>query len=203
MGYVSGDDLMMKFGPNAASLHEELPQHLDSANQEFHPQPNTFSFAKKESVPIVLASAYLGARAIVEGLRQGADIILCGRVADASPVIAAAWHWHSWSDTDYDPLAGALVAGHLIECSAYVTGGNFSGFTEHDLETFMDPGFPIAEIEADGTCIITKHDKTGGLITVDTVTCQLLYEIQGNIYLNSDVKAHLDHVSISQISENR
>lgn len=194
---------MAQFGSDLASMRENMPKHLDSANSDIHPQANTFSFLEKESIPIVLASAYLGARAIVEGLRQGADIIICGRVADASPVIGAAWYWHSWSATDYDSLAGALVAGHLIECSAYVTGGNYAGFTEHDLDTFIDPGFPIAEIDTDGSCIITKHEPTGGMITADTVTCQLLYEIQGNIYLNSDVAACLDHISIVEVARNR
>lgn len=194
---------MPDLGPDLASMHNNLPRHLDSSNSNVHLQPNTFSFLKKDSIPIVSASAYLGARAITEGLQQGADIIICGRVADASPVIGAARYWHSWADTEYDSLAGALVAGHLIECSAYVTGGNFSGFTEYDQDIFLDPGFPIAEIDADGTCVITKHDNTGGLINTDTVTCQLLYEIQGNIYLNSDVKAYLDDVSIIQMGENR
>ena len=80
-----------------------------------------------ENHPLVSANAYLGARAIVKGLEAGADIIICGRVADASPVIGAAWYWHGWSDESYDALAGGLVAGHLIECSAYVTGANFAG----------------------------------------------------------------------------
>ncbi|RFU32914.1 hypothetical protein B7463_g3417, partial [Scytalidium lignicola] len=203
IGYVSGDDLMTHFGPDLASMHENMPKHLDSANPNIHLQANTFSFLEQKSIPIVLANAYLGARAIVEGLRQGTNIIICGRVADASPVIGAAWYWHSWSSINYDSLAGALIAGHLIECSAYVTGGNFSGFTEHDLEAFLDPGFPITEIDADGSCIITKHENTGGMITTDTVTCQLLYEIQGNMYLNSDVTACLDHISILEISKNR
>lgn len=96
-----------------------------------------------------------------------------------------------------------MIAGHLIECSAYVTGANFSGCTEYDEDIFVDPGFPIAEIEADGSCTITKHDGTGGMITTDTVVTQFLYEIQGNHYLNSDVTAVLDRISVSQVSENQ
>lgn len=96
-----------------------------------------------------------------------------------------------------------MIAGHLIECSAYVTGANFSGFTEHDQDIFIDPGFPIAEIEADGSCTITKHEATGGMITPSTVVAQFLYEIQGNHYLNSDVTAVLDNISVSRLSENR
>lgn len=194
---------MPTVGPDLAHLQGGIPKHLDSWNPDLQLQDNTFSFLKGEEIPIVLASAYLGAHTIVKGLQQGADIIICGRVSDASPVIAAAWYWHSWSATDYDSLGGSLIAGHLIECSAYVTGGNFSGFTQYPEDTFVDPGFPIAEIHADGSCTITKHEGTGGMITKDTVISQFLYEIQGNHYLNSDVAAVLHNVTVTQESENR
>lgn len=179
-------------------------QHLDASNESVKPGPLTYAFLNaSEPVPMVSAHAYLGARGIVDGLRRGADIIICGRVADASPVIAAAWYWHSWTETDYDRLAGALVAGHLIECSAYVTGGNFSGFDRYPIDRFIEPGFPIAEIDVDGTCTITKHANTGGMVDVDTVRCQFLYELQGNIYLNSDVSAILDDITIEQHGKDR
>ncbi|OBT57060.1 hypothetical protein VE04_02366 [Pseudogymnoascus sp. 24MN13] len=203
VAYVSGDDLMSKLGPDLASLGDKLPRHLDSVNPNVQVPNSSLAFQALPSVPIVSANAYLGARAIVEGLRAGADIIICGRVSDASPVIAAAWYWHSWKDTDYNQLAGSLIAGHLIECSAYSTGGNFSGFTEYDLETFIEPGFPIAEIDADGTCIIGKHLGTGGMITEDTIRCQFLYELQGNIYLHSDVKAYLNNVVVTLVGKDR
>lgn len=193
VAYVSGDDLLEKLRSDPTLLDSKLT-HLDSANKtlaNIQEKP-----AKLTPETVVSANAYVGARAIVEGLRAGADIIICGRVSDASPVIGAAWYWHSWDDTDYDELAGALVAGHLIECSAYACGGNFSGFTDYGLETFVQPGFPIADISADGSCVITKHPGTGGMVTPDTIRCQLLYELQGNIYLHSDVKAYLDNVSI-------
>jgi len=190
-------------GKDLAALKDTLPPHLDSDNPDVKLPWNTLDPSKSKSIPLVSANAYLGARAIVQGLRLGADIIICGRVADASPVIGAAWYWHSWSDTDYDRLAGALIAGHLIECSAYVSGGNFAGFTEHDQEIFMEPGFPIAEIEADGTCVITKHEGTGGMIDEDTVRCQFLYELQGSIYLNSDVKAYLNDVRVKTVGKDR
>jgi hypothetical protein len=199
VAYVTGDDLFDKFRAQSSFLESKLP-HLDSANKHLT-LPKDVPRLTPSS--IVSANAYLGARAIVQGLRKGADIIICGRVSDASPVIAAAWYWHSWSETDYDKLAGALVAGHLIECSAYATGGNFSGFTEYDMENFIEPGFPIADIDADGSCFITKHPGTDGMITVDTIRCQFLYELQGNIYLNSDVKAYLDKVSIQQVEKDR
>jgi hypothetical protein len=118
-------------------------------------------------------------------------------------VIGAAWYWYSWRDTDYDRLAGALIAGHLIECSSYVTGSNFAGFYEYPLDDLYDITFGIAEVERDGTCVITKHDKKNGFVTEDTVKCQFLYELQGNIYLNSDVKAILDNVRIKTVSKNR
>lgn len=104
---------------------------------------------------------------------------------------------------DYDKLAGVLIAGHLIECSAYVTGGNFAGFTNCDQNLLINPGFPIAEVHGDGSCIITKHVGTDGIVNVDTVRCQLLYELQGNIYLHSDCQAILDDVEVHQVGPNR
>ena len=173
--------------------------HLDSANESARPSELTYSFLGDEvvkPVPMISAHAYLGARGIVDGLRRGADIIICGRVADASPVIAAAWFWHDWSETDYDPLAGSLIAGHLIECSAYVTGANFAGLDKYPLDNLVSPGFPIAEIHHDGSCVINKHANTQGMVTMDTVRCQFLYELQGNVYLNSDVTAHIADVTV-------
>lgn len=118
-------------------------------------------------------------------------------------MIGAAWYWYSWAATDYDELAGALIAGHLIECSGYVTGSNFAGFYEYTLEDLFDITFGIAEIDKDGTCVITKHDAKKGFVTEDTVKCQFLYELQGNIYLNSDVKAILDDVQVKVIGKDR
>jgi hypothetical protein len=173
----SGDDLLPKLGPDLASLGE-LPPHLDSVNPDVKVPDTSLAFRDLPSVPLVSANAFLGARAIVQGLRAGADIIICGRVSDASPVVGAAWYWHNWSDSDYNQLAGALIAGHLIECSAYSTGGNFSGFTEYDLEAFMEPGFPIAEIETDGSCVTTKHGGMGGLVAEDILPLSLPKSLQ-------------------------
>lgn len=181
---------------------ESVPPHLDAQNKAVRKVPAALAFLS-EPMKLASANAYLGARGIVKALQQGADIVICGRCSDASPVIAAAWYWHSWSETDYDALAGSLIAGHLIECSAYVTGGNFAGFDQYDLDTLLRPGFPIAEIAHDGTCVITKHECTGGFINVDTVKCQLLYELQGNIYLNSDVKAYLDNIVVENVGKDR
>lgn len=156
-----------------------------------------------EGMPIVCANAYLGYRAIKKGLDEGADIIICGRVADASPVIGAAAWWHGWSETDYDQLAGSLIGGHLIECSTYVTGANFAGAFRYPVKDLLNLGLPIVEITSDGECIVTKHEALNGIVTADTVKCQLLYELQGNIYLNSDVKADITHIKVVDESKNR
>lgn len=184
----------------------EKLRHLESDNPSVVKSDLTFAFLHapdNRPVPMVSAHAYLGARGIVRGLKEGAQIVICGRVADASPVIAAAWYWYDWDEIDYHKLAGALVAGHLIECSTYVTGGNFSGFDKYPLEDLVAPGFPIAEIEDDGSCIITKHPNTQGMVTADTVRCQFLYELQGSIYLNSDVSARIDNVVVEEVGKDR
>lgn len=203
VAYISGDNLLDRIGEIMPSSKDDALPHLDSKNHHVQQTPETYLFARDPSHPpkTVSANAYLGPRAIVKAFEEGADIIISGRASDASPVIAAAWYWWGWLDTDYDAIAGGLVAGHLIECSAYVTGGNFSGFDRYPIEKFVDPGFPIAEVARDGTCVITKHPNTGGLVTVDTCKSQLLYELQGNVYLNSDVKAYLDDVTVEQTGE--
>ncbi|RAQ45625.1 hypothetical protein AFGD_005772 [Aspergillus flavus] len=205
VAYVSGDDLYPQVGPDMPTSKEEL-QHLDCGNPSIVPSRLTYAFMNTNDgkpIPMTSAHAYLGARGIVEGLRRGAQIIICGRVADASPVIAAAWFWYNWSETDYDRLAGALIAGHLIECSAYVTGANFAGFDKYPLEDLIAPGFPISEIEKDGACIITKHPGTQGVVNTDTVKCQFLYELQGNVYLNSDVSAHIGNIAVEGVGKDR
>lgn len=154
-------------------------------------------------MPLVSANAYLGYRAIKQGLDDGADVIICGRVADASPVIAAAAWWHQWSEEDYDELAGALIAGHLIECSTYGTGANFSGFYKYETKDLLDLAFPITEIAANGESVSTKHESENGFVTADIIKCQLLYELQGNIYLNSDVKADITHIKIVEEGKDR
>lgn len=200
VAFVLGDNMMEEMRDIRKN---GLPPHLDSDNQNVAVAEHTLDLLEMNDKPIVSANAYLGAREIVKGLELGADIIIAGRVADASPVIGAAWHWYGWVDTDYDELAGALIAGHLIECSGYVTGSNFAGFYEYPLEDLFDITFGIAEIERAGTCVITKHDAKKGFVTEDTVKCQFLYELQGNIYLNSDVKAILDDVEVKAEGKDR
>ncbi|MFG1870014.1 acyclic terpene utilization AtuA family protein [Micromonospora arborensis] len=141
------------------------------------------------------ANAYLGAFGIAACLDGGADVVVTGRVTDASLVVGPAIARYEWGRDDLDELAGATVAGHLIECGAQVTGGNFSFFTELP-DGGHRPGFPIAEVHADGTTVLTKHVGTGGAVTVETVTAQLLYEIGGPAYLGPDVVARLDTVTL-------
>ncbi|OBG57473.1 acyclic terpene utilization AtuA family protein [Mycobacterium sp. E3339] len=141
------------------------------------------------------ANAYLGAWGIVDCLDDGADVVVTGRVTDASVIVGAAAAHFGWGRTDYDRLAGAVVAGHVIECGVQATGGNYSFFTE--ISDLGHAGFPLAEVHADGSSVITKHPGTGGLVSVDTVTAQLLYEISGARYANPDVTARMDTVELS------
>jgi len=151
--------------------------------------------------PVLTANAYLGGWGIAEALRRGADVVICPRVTDAALVIGpAAWHF-GWERDAWDELAGAVVAGHVIECGAQCTGGNYSFLRE--VPNIERIGFPIAEMHADGSCTITKHPGTGGLVSVGTVTAQLLYEIQGPQYLNPDVTARFDTIRLEQEGPDR
>ncbi|MEV0215595.1 acyclic terpene utilization AtuA family protein [Micromonospora sp. NPDC050695] len=141
------------------------------------------------------ANAYLGAFGIAACLDGGADVVVTGRVTDASLVVGPAIARYGWGRDDLDELAGATVAGHLIECGAQVTGGNFSFFTELP-DGGHRPGFPIAEVYADGSTVLTKHPGTGGAVTVETVTAQLLYEVGGPAYLGPDVTTRPDTVRL-------
>lgn len=149
----------------------------------------------------VSANAYLGGWGIAEALRAGADVVVTGRVTDASLVVGPAAWWHGWAVDDWDALAGAVVAGHVIECGPQATGGNYAFL--HEVIDRRYPGFPIAEVAADGTSTITKHPGTGGLVSVGTVTAQLLYEIGGPAYLGPDVVAHFDTIRLAQHGPDR
>jgi hypothetical protein len=150
----------------------------------------------KSSYPEALtANAYLGAWGIAECLKAGADIVVTGRVTDASLVVGPAAAHFGWARDDWDALAGATVAGHVLECGTQATGGNYSFFQEIDATR---PGFPIAEINERGEAVITKHDNTGGAVTTDTVTAQLLYEIGDPAYLGPDVISHFDTIKLDR-----
>jgi hypothetical protein len=150
---------------------------------------------------VLTANAYLGAWPIVRALELGADIVICPRMTDASLLVGpAAWQF-GWTPADLDELAGAVVAGHVIECGAQATGGNFSFFTEYpDLGL---PGMPIAELRPDGSAIVTKNPASGGVVTKDTVIAQLFYEIGGHHYLNPDVVVDLTSVHVEDLSDDR
>jgi hypothetical protein len=143
------------------------------------------------------ANAYLGAWGIAEALQAGADVVVTGRVTDASVIVGPAAAHHGWKRTQYDELAGAVVAGHVIECGCQATGGNYAFFGELRDRYTSRPGFPIAEIHADGSSVITKHDDTGGAVTIDTVKAQLLYEITGARYAGPDVTTRIDTIELS------
>ncbi|KAI1429019.1 DUF1446-domain-containing protein [Xylaria sp. FL1777] len=203
IAYVEGDNLLsVVYDIVKPDSQGQLP-HLDSANNQVKLIKDSDNFLHDQNKKIVAANAYLGCRAIRRGLEKGADIIICGRVADASPVMGAAQWWHKWEDNDFDKLAGALIAGHLIECSTYGTGANFAGFDQYAIQDLLHLGCPIAEIAENGDTVITKHEKLNGFVTEEIVKCQLLYELQGNIYLNSDVKADITNVSVNQVGPNR
>ena len=188
VAYIDGDDLM----PRITELNNEgeLFNNIDKKIP-----------LNESGCQTLTANAYLGAWGIKEALDKGADIVVCPRVTDAAVVIGpAAWKF-GWNRTDYDSLAGALAAGHIIECGCQATGGNYSFFKE--VPTFDNVGYPIAEIEKDGSFTITKHPGTGGLVSIGTVTAQLLYEISSPAYINPDVIGHFDTLRIEQEGKDR
>ena len=192
IAYVNGDDLL----PRVVELMESgsLAPFADGVDLG---DPSRY----------LTANAYLGCWGIVEALTEGADIVITGRVTDAAVVCGpAAWH-HGWARDDWDQLAGGVVAGHIIECGAQVTGGNYSFF--HEIDGREDVGgkarfgFPWADISADGSSVIGKHDGTGGAVNVGTVTSQLLYEIGGPEYLGPDVTARFDTIQVEEVGADR
>lgn len=181
--------------------HVEGDDLLARADELGFPGPAGKSGATRGMAPLLSANAYLGAWGIVDCLASGADVVVTGRVTDASVTVGPAAAHFGWAATDYDALAGAVAAGHIIECGAQATGGNYPFFTE--IPDLNHPGFPIAEISADGSSVITKHPGTGGLVSTDTVSAQLLYEIGGARYPNPDVTLRMDSVSLSQDGPDR
>ena len=147
------------------------------------------------------ANAYLGAWGIAACVQAGADVVVTGRVTDASLVVGPAAAHFGWARDDYDALAGAVVAGHVIECGAQATGGNYAFFDE--IADLRRPGFPIAEVAADGSSVITKHAAAGGAVTLGTVTAQLLYEIAGPRYAGPDVTTRFDTIELTAAGADR
>jgi catechol 2,3-dioxygenase-like lactoylglutathione lyase family enzyme len=196
-------DKGVKIVTNAGGLN---PAGLAAAIRELNPQVKVAHVEGDDLLArgfdgALTANAYLGCWGIVECLGAGADIVVTGRVTDASLVVAPAAYHFGWGRDDFDRLAGATVAGHVIECGTQATGGNFAFFTE--IPDLTHPGFPIAEISEDGSSVITKHDGTGGAVTIDTVKAQLLYEIAGPRYLGPDVTSRFDSIRLTQAGADR
>ena len=188
VAYIDGDDLL----PKMDSLMGE--------GEKFMNIDKNISLKDSGYSPLT-SNIYLGAWGIKEALDHDADIVVCPRVTDAAVVIGpAAWKFN-WKRNDYDALAGALAAGHIIECGCQATGGNYSFFKE--VPSFDNVGYPIAEIFEDGSFNITKHPNTGGLVSKGTVTAQLLYEISSPAYINPDVISHFDTLKIEEISKDK
>ena len=188
VAYIDGDDLM----PTISNLKK--------SGEEFKNIDKGKKLDESGYSPLT-ANAYLGAWGIKEALDKGADIVVCPRVTDAAVVIGpAAWKF-KWKRDNYDALAGALAAGHIIECGCQATGGNYAFFKE--VESFDNVGYPIAEIYDDGSFYVTKHPDTGGLVSTGTVTAQLLYEINSPAYVNPDVIAHFDTLKIEEVEKDK
>jgi hypothetical protein len=185
IAFVRGDDLMPRMEELLASdqlRHFETGEPIKEAR-------------------FLTANAYFGCWGIVDALSRGADIVITGRVTDAAVACGpAAWH-HGWKRTDWDALAGAVVAGHVIECGTQATGGNYSFFSE--VPGMERTGFPWAEVAADGSSVIGKHEDTGGEVSIATVTSQLLYEIGGPRYFGPDVTARFDTIELEQVARDR
>ena len=185
--YIEGDNILSRI-PELTESGIDF-KHMDTGD------------AITELDGYISANAYLGCWGIVESLNNGADIVITGRVTDAAVVCGpAAWH-HQWAKDDWDSLAGAVVAGHVIECGTQATGGNYSFFTE--VKGMSRTGFPWADIADDGSSVIGKHEGTGGEVSMGTVTSQLLYEIGSPSYLGPDVTARFDTLELKEISPDR
>ena len=188
VAYIDGDDLL----PRMEALSES-GEKFENIDKKIPLNDSGYT--------ALTSNVYLGAWGIKEALDNGADIVVCPRVTDAAVVIGpAAWKFN-WKRNDYDALAGALAAGHIIECGCQATGGNYAFFKE--VENFDNVGYPIAEILEDGSFYITKHAGTGGLVSKGTVTAQLLYEISSPAYVNPDVISHFDTLKIEEIEKDR
>lgn len=188
VAHIEGDDLLARIPDLQAAGHPL--EHLD-----------TGATLAERGVEPVTANAYLGGFGITAALDAGADIVVCPRVTDAALVVGPAAWWHGWARDDWDALAGAVVTGHVLECGAQATGGNYAFF--QDVADLTHPGFPLAEVAADGSSVVTKHPGTGGEVSVGTVTAQLLYEIAGPAYVNPDVVARFDTIQLDNDGADR
>ena len=179
---VLGDNLSGDEGKEIVKSH--LGEHFDDAR-------------------FVCANAYQGARPIADAIKSGAQVVITGRVADPSLALGPAMAHYGWADDQWQELAGASMAGHLLECGAQVSGGYFADPGAKDVQGMDNVGFPIAEIFADGSCIVTKADNTGGLVDARTVKEQLLYEVHDpSAYITPDVVADLSACEVTELGPN-
>ncbi|PJN34990.1 exopolyphosphatase [Streptomyces sp. CB02613] len=189
-------------GLNPAGLADAVRQLAEKVGV-----PVAVAYVEGDSLPVpggfLTANAYLGGSGIAACLRAGADVVVTGRVTDAALVTGPAAAHFGWGPDELDALAGAVVAGHVLECGTQATGGNHAFFGDHDPARLRRPGFPLAEIHADGSSVITKHDGTGGVVDLSTVTAQLLYETGGARYAGPDVTARLDTVRLTPAGPDR
>ncbi|WP_405801719.1 DUF1446 domain-containing protein [Streptomyces halstedii] len=186
-------------GLNPAGLADAVREVAEKAGL-----PVRVAHVEGDALPVpdgcLTANAYLGGAGIAACLRAGADVVVTGRVTDAALVTGPAVAHFGWGPDDLDALAGAVVAGHVLECGTQATGGNYAFFGEHDVRR---PGFPLAEIHPDGSSVVTKHPGTGGVVDIGTVTAQLVYETAGARYAGPDVTARLDTVTLTQDGPDR
>lgn len=188
IGVVAGDDV---FTICKSSPSDPLFRNLESKA----------SLSEVQS-QLVTANAYLGAQPIVKALQAGADIVITGRVADPSLTVAPCVAHFNWSWTDYNRLAGATIAGHIIECGTQATGGISTNWMRLSDQTHI--GFPVVEVFQDGSCILTKPLKTGGAVTIETVKEQLLYEIgDPSHYLSPDATVSFLNLALKQVGTDR
>jgi hypothetical protein len=188
VAWIDGDDLVGRLDELTAAGHALA--HLDTGRP-----------LRGSGITPATANAYLGGWGIADALAADADIVICPRVTDASLVVGPAAWWHGWARTDFDRLAGAVAAGHVIECGPQATGGNYPWPEEIGENRRL--GYPIAEVHADGSAVITKHHGSGGVVSVGTVTAQLLYEIAAPGYANPDVIAHFDTTELTEEGPDR
>ncbi|MEM9554146.1 MAG: acyclic terpene utilization AtuA family protein [Acidobacteriota bacterium] len=189
IGVVEGDDLLPRLTDLVGVGHA---MHNMDTDEPLEPRLEQMTSA----------NAYLGARPVVEALDQGAQIVLCGRVTDTALALAPLMHEFGWRPGDWDRLAAGTIAGHILECGPQCTGGNFTRW--RDVPDLWDVGYPIVEAHEDGTFTVTKHEGTGGLVTVDTVAEQLLYEMgKPDEYITPDVTADFSSVQLEQEGPDR
>lgn len=189
VGVISGDSVLSVL--ESASGDEELFRNLD-----------TGQLLSERTSDLVTANAYVGAAAIVEALEADCDLVITGRVADPSMVVAPCIYSHGWSPDDYDRLAGATVAGHLIECGTHVTGGISTHWL--DVEDVANIGYPIVEVDANGDCIVTKPAGSGGEVNERTVKEQLLYELGDPAnYLSPDCSVSFLSLQVEDLGNHR